>query len=132
MDPVERIKGDGKVVHAYVRRERLERLQAKGRFPGRRGGGRAPPGGVDDESEYKSQPHMDMEMEVEYQTEDDVEKEMGDDDEHQQRWRRVPEPEPDHLDDYPGGPHDTTMLTRYYVHMAKMAADGEVRHYYIC
>jgi len=69
---------------------------------------------------------MDMEIEVEHQMEDDVEaeEEMGDDDEEQQQA----EPEPKHVDDYLGGPHDTTMLTRYHVHMAMMAADGEVRH----
>jgi len=66
--------------------------------------------------------------------EDDVEaeEEVGDDDgddkqRQQRRRRRVLEPEPEQLDDYPGGPHDTTMLTRYRVYVAKMAADGEVR-----
>ena len=59
----------------------MERLQAEGRFPDRRGGGRACRGGADDEP----QPQIDMEMEVEHQMEDDVEakKEVGyDDDEH--------------------------------------------------
>ena len=42
----------------------------------------------------------------------------------------MPEPEPKEFDDYHGGPRDTTMLTRYHVDVARMAADGEVRHYY--
>jgi hypothetical protein len=71
-----------------------------------------------------------MEMEVEHHMEDDteVEKEVGDeDDDEQQRCKRVSDPELEELDDYPGGLHDTTMLTRYHVYVARMAADGEVR-----
>jgi len=30
------------------------------------------------------------------------------------------------LDNYPGGPHDTSLLWRYHVHVARKAADGEV------
>jgi len=30
------------------------------------------------------------------------------------------------LDDYPGGPHDTGLLWRYHVHVARKVADGEV------
>jgi len=45
----------------------------------------------------------------------------------------VPEPESEELDDYPGGPHELTVLTKYHVHVARMAADGVVRHYtYYC
>ena len=64
--------------------------------------------------------------------EDDVEAEedVGDDDDgQQQRWRqrkRVSEPESEPLDDYPSGPHDTTLLTRYHVHVARAATDCEV------
>jgi len=65
-------------------------------------------------------------MEVEHQMEDDVgvEEEMGDEDDEKQR-RRVPEPE--QLDDYPGGPQNTIVLTRYHIYVARMAADGEVK-----
>jgi len=38
--------------------------------------------------------------------------------------KKVVYPEP--LDDYPGGPHDTNLLWRYQVHVAKKAAEGEV------
>jgi len=60
--------------------------------------------------------------------EDDVEAEEDVDDGQQQqrRRKRVPEPEPESLEDYPGGPHDTTMLTRYHVHVAMKAFVGEV------
>ena len=30
------------------------------------------------------------------------------------------------LDDYPSGPHDTSLLWRYHVHVARKASDGEV------
>ena len=33
---------------------------------------------------------------------------------------------PEPLDDYPGGPHETGMLWKYHVHVARKAADGEV------
>ena len=36
----------------------------------------------------------------------------------------VPDPEP--LDDYPGGPHDTTLLWRYHVHVARKAFEDKV------
>ena len=38
--------------------------------------------------------------------------------------KRVVDPEP--LHDYPGGPHDTSLLWRYHVHVARNAADGVV------
>jgi len=40
--------------------------------------------------------------------------------------KRVPEPGHEPLDDYLGGPHDTTLLTRYHVHVARKASEGEV------
>jgi len=42
----------------------------------------------------------------------------------QTRKARVVDLEP--LDDYPGGPHNTSLLWRYQVHVARKAADGEV------
>ena len=38
----------------------------------------------------------------------------------------MPVPDPEPLDDYLGGPHDTTLLTRYHVHVARKASEGEV------
>jgi len=76
---------------------------------------------------------------VAHQVEDDAEdeedvgyaeaKEDVDDCQQRQRRRRskrVLEPNPEPLDDYFGGPHNTTLLTRYHVHMSRKADDGEV------
>jgi len=44
------------------------------------------------------------------------------------RRRRGKRPEvsnPEPLDDYPEGPHDTTMLWRYHVHVARKASEGQ-------
>jgi len=68
-------------------------------------------------------------MDMEHQVEDDGEAMEEDvDDGQQRRWRvkRVPVSDPKSLDDYPGGPHDTTLLTRYHVHVARKASQGEV------
>jgi len=37
---------------------------------------------------------------------------------------KVVDPEP--LDDYPGGPHESGMLWKYHVHVARKAVDGEI------
>jgi len=37
---------------------------------------------------------------------------------------KVVDPEP--LDDYPGGPHETGLLWKYHVHVARKASEGEV------
>jgi hypothetical protein len=70
-------------------------------------------------------------MDVEHQVEDDAEamEEDVEDDAQQQRQRRgkrVMEPDPEPLDDYPNGPHDTTLLTRY-LHVARKVSEGVVR-----
>lgn len=38
----------------------------------------------------------------------------------------MPAPDLEPLDDYPGGLHDITLLTRYHVHVAMKASEGEV------
>jgi hypothetical protein len=40
------------------------------------------------------------------------------------RKKRVVDPEP--LDDYPGGPHNTNLLWMYHVHVVSKAVDGVV------
>jgi hypothetical protein len=121
MEHVERIKGDGEAMHGSVRRERLERLRANGRVPRcGRGKGRAR---CDDgkrssqveELEYEPQVEMEVQAEGDYDAQ-----EVGDD---EQQQRVQPEPELEELDDYHGGPHDLTVLTKYHVHVTKMAAD---------
>jgi len=38
----------------------------------------------------------------------------------------VVEPNPEPLDDYLGGPYDTTLLARYHVHVARKASEGVI------
>jgi len=40
------------------------------------------------------------------------------------RKKRVVVPDP--LDDYPGGPHDISLLWRYHVHVARKAPKGKI------
>ena len=66
-------------------------------------------------------------MDVENPVEDDVEAMKEDvDDGQQRRGKHVVEPDPEPLDDYPGGPHDTTLLTRNHVHVSRKASEGVV------
>jgi hypothetical protein len=54
-------------------------------------------------------------------------------DDEKQQHQRVLEPEREELDDYPSGPHKLTVLSKYRVHVARMAVDEMVRHYtYYC
>ena len=34
--------------------------------------------------------------------------------------------DPDPLDDYPGGPHDTGLLWRYHMHVVRKGSEGDV------
>jgi len=42
------------------------------------------------------------------------------------RTRKKCEVDPEPLDDYLGGPHDTSLLWRYHVHVASKASDAKV------
>jgi len=79
--------------------------------------------------EDEPQPNPDYEEnDVEHHAEDDAEAMEEDAQQWQQRrGKKVVEPDPDLLDDYSGGPHDITLLTRYHVHVARKAAEGVVR-----
>lgn len=44
-------------------------------------------------------------------------------DDEKQQHQRVLEPEREELDDYPSGPHKLTVLSKYRVHVARMAVD---------
>lgn len=73
----------------------------------------------DHEPQYKAQPEQ-YQMEREEQVEGDdekVEEQVG------------LEPEPESLEDYPGGPYDLSVLTIYHVHVARRMSDGRVRLY---
>jgi hypothetical protein len=63
-------------------------------------------------------------MEMEEQVRGEVDYQEVDDDEQHERVQL--ELKPYELDDYPSGPHNLTMLTKYYVHMVRMATDGVV------
>ena len=73
------------------------------------------------------------EMDVQQMEEQELEEELQamhddmEDAQPQRRWTRkwrVVDPDP--LDDYTGGPHDTSLLWRYQVHVARKASEGEV------
>jgi len=79
-----------------------------------RRGGRARCAVADDE--IQPEPEYDQ-MDV-----GDIEAEEDVDDVQQLQWqrpKRLPEPDPGPLDDYPGGPHDAILLTGYHVHVAR-------------
>jgi len=81
---------------------------------------------ADDEPRPQADPEYEQ-MDVEHQVKDDAEAMEEDVDDGQTlRGKRVVKPDPKPLDDYPGGPHNTTLLTRYHVHVAKKAFEGEV------
>ena len=115
--------------HASRRRERRQRMEEDGvvlrRWDGR---GRCP----DVEPEPKHEQEYDeMDVQQQQQIKEEELKEIEEDmeDGEPQRRRRgkrpvVPDPEP--LDGYPDGPHDTTLLWRYHVHVARKAYEGEV------
>jgi hypothetical protein len=53
-----------------------------------------------------------------------MDEEMEDGEPRRRQKKKVVDPEP--LDDYPGGPHQTDLLWRYHVHVARKATDGVV------
>ena len=55
-----------------------------------------------------------------------MDKEMEDVEPRRRRKKKEKVVDPEPLDDYPGGPHDTGLLWRYHVHVARKVADGEV------
>ena len=129
------LSAQGRKWHASRRRHRLQRMEEEGVVPRRRGANRRR---VDVESQPKPEHEQEyddmdvqqqqMEEEEELQEELETMDEDGEDDKPRRRRRgkrpMVPDPEP--LDDYPGGPHDTTLLWRYHVHVARKASEGEV------
>jgi len=55
-----------------------------------------------------------------------MDKEMEDVEPRRRRKKKEKVVDPEPLDDYPGGPHDTDLLWRYHVHVARKAVDDEV------
>jgi len=75
---------------------------------------------VDDVDVQQMEEH---ELEEELQAMDE---EMEDAEPRRRREKKEKVVDPEPLDDYPGGPHGTGLLWRYYVQVARKAADGEV------
>jgi hypothetical protein len=122
---MDRRRGDNEAMHPFVRRERIER---RARQEAREAEG-VVHAVVEDEPLSQVDPDY-VQMDIEHQVEDDVEAMEDDVDDGQQqrrRGKRVLEPGPEPLDDYPGVSYDTTLLTRYHVHMARKASEGVVR-----
>ena len=115
-------------------------MEGEGVVPPRCRGARARRADVDPdvEDQPEQQHYMPMEEEqtdvdLQHTEEQELEEELQgmdedmEDVEPQQRRKKkekVVDPEP--LDDYPGGPHQTDLLWRYHVHVARKAADGVV------
>jgi len=116
--------------HASRRRELTQRMEEDGVVPRRRGvrGRRAD---VEHQPEQHEQEYdeMDVQQMEEQKLEDELQamdEDMEDAEPQRRRTRKKRVVDPDPLDDYPGGPHDTTLLWRYHVHVAMKASEGEV------
>ena len=120
--------------HASRRRERTQQMEEEGVVALRRRGGRGCRANVEPQPEPEhEQEYEDMDVHQQQMEEDEFQEEleaMEEDMEDEQprrrrtRKKRVVDPEP--LDDYPGGPHNTNLLWRYHVHVARKEADGVV------
>jgi len=68
--------------------------------------------------------HMEeQELEEELQAMDE---EMENAEPHRRRKKKEKVVDPEPLDDYPGGPHETGQLWKYHMHVARKASEGEV------
>jgi len=95
--------------------------------PPRRRGARGRRADVEHQPEQHEQEYDEMDVhqmeEEELQAMDD---DMEDAQSQRRRARKKRKVDPEPLDDYPGGPHDTSLLWRYHVHVARKVSDGEV------
>jgi len=118
-------------MHASVKREHRQKAEAKGvvQVPRHRGG-RPRRAVADDEPHHQDDPEydrMNMDDAETMKGVGDVEEDVDDGQQQpRRRAKRVPEPDLEPLDDYPGGPHNTTLLTRYHVRVARKVFEGEV------
>jgi len=113
--------------HASGRRERTQRMEKEGVVPPRRRGARGRRADVEHQSKQHEQEYDEMDVE---QLEEEELQAMDDDMEdarpQRRRTRKKHVVDPDPLDDYPSGPHYTSRLWMYQVHVAKKASEGEV------
>jgi len=125
--------------HASHRRERLQQMEDEGVVPPRHRGSRGRRADVDPDFEHRPEQHeqeyMEDAVDVQLMEEQELVEELQamyedmEDAEPRRRQtkkkkKKVVDPEP--LDDYPGGPYDTSLLWRYQVHVARKAAYSEV------
>jgi len=108
-------------------RERTQRMEEEDVVPPRRRGARGRRADVEHQPEQHEQEYDEMDVhqmeEEELQAMDD---DMEDAQSQRRRARKKRKVDPEPLDDYPGGPHDTSLLWRYHVHVARKVSDGEV------
>ena len=118
--------------HASHRRERLRQLEEEGEvLPRRRRGRRADvQPDVDHQPEQENMVDgVDVQQMEEQELVEELERmdeEMQDAEPRRRRKKKEKVVDPEPLDDYPGGPHETGLLRKYHVHMARKAVDGEV------
>ena len=114
--------------HASRRRERLQRLEEECGVPPRRRRGRR--ADVEHQPEQENMVgDVDVQQMEEHELVEELERmdeEMEDAEPRRRRKKKEKVVDPEPLDDYLGGPHETGLLWRYHVHVARKAADGEV------
>ena len=112
-------------------------MEEEGVVPPRRQGARGRRADVDPDVEHQPKKHeqeyMEDVVDVQQMEEQELEEELQAMDEDMEdvepqrrrtKKKKVVDPEP--LDDYPSGPHNTSLMWRYHVHMARKAANDEV------
>ena len=116
--------------HASRRRERRQRMEEDGVVPRHRGA-RGRRADIEHQPEQHEQEYDEIDVQQLEEEELDEELEAMKEDmedakpqRRRTRKKRVVDPEP--LDDYPGGPHDTSLLWRCHVHVARKASEGEI------
>ena len=114
--------------HASRRRERLQQLEEEGGVPPRRRRGRR--ADVEHQPEQENMvDDVDVQQMEEHKLEEELhamDEEMEDAEPRRGRKKKQMVVDLEPLDDYPGGPHDTGLLWRYHVHVARKAFMGEV------
>ncbi|XP_024630198.1 protein MAIN-LIKE 1-like [Medicago truncatula] len=75
----------------------------------------------------QEQPDVELQHMEEQELEEELhamDEEMKDGEPRRRRKKKEKVVDPEPLDDYPGGPHETGLLWKYHVHVARKAADG--------
>ena len=125
------------VRHASRRRECTQRMEEDGVVLRRRGGARGRHVDVEPNVEHQPEQHeqeymedvVDMQLMEEQELEEELQamdEDMEDAQPQRRRTKKKKVVDPDPLDDYPGGPHDTGLLWRYHVHVARKVSEAEV------